>query len=374
MLKNSNKMLLSSISIINFKNIKSENLNFSHKINCLIGNNGEGKTNVLDAIFYLSFCHSAFNSKDSDLITHGKDFFVLEGKYINNYNNNTSEDYIYCGLKRGQKKHFKRNKKEYKKLSQHIGLIPLIFISPADISVINGGSEERRKLMDIVISQYKHEYLDTLLKYNKALQNRNKLLKQEETIDETLIELLEMQMAEYGDAIFKARLNYIEKLTPIFQTIYSKITNENENITIDYVSHGQNGDLLKTIQESRAKDLIMGYSLHGIHKDDIIIKLNGYPLKKEGSQGQIKSMVIALKLAQFLFLKQATKQKAPLLLLDDLFDKLDALRVENLVKLVAGNDFGQIFITDTNKDHLTDIFKNHNLDYKIFTVDNGTIK
>lgn len=367
-------MLLSSISIINFKNIKSENLNFSHKINCLIGNNGEGKTNVLDAIFYLSFCHSAFNSKDSDLITHGKDFFVLEGKYINNYNNNTSEDYIYCGLKRGQKKHFKRNKKEYKKLSQHIGLIPLIFISPADISVINGGSEERRKLMDIVISQYKHEYLDTLLKYNKALQNRNKLLKQEETIDETLIELLEMQMAEYGDAIFKARLNYIEKLTPIFQNIYSKITNENENITIDYVSHGQNGDLLKTIQESRAKDLIMGYSLHGIHKDDIIIKLNGYPLKKEGSQGQIKSMVIALKLAQFLFLKQATKQKAPLLLLDDLFDKLDALRVENLVKLVAGNDFGQIFITDTNKDHLTDIFKNHNLDYKIFTVDNGTIK
>lgn len=374
MLKNSNKMLLSSISIINFKNIKSENLNFSHKINCLIGNNGEGKTNVLDAIFYLSFCHSAFNSKDSDLITHGKDFFVLEGKYINNYNNNTSEDYIYCGLKRGQKKHFKRNKKEYKKLSQHIGLIPLIFISPADISVINGGSEERRKLMDIVISQYKHEYLDTLLKYNKALQNRNKLLKQEETIDETLIELLEMQMAEYGDAIFKARLNYIEKLTPIFQTIYSKITNEHENITIDYVSHGQNGDLLKTIQESRAKDLIMGYSLHGIHKDDIIIKLNGYPLKKEGSQGQIKSMVIALKLAQFLFLKQATKQKAPLLLLDDLFDKLDALRVENLVKLVAGNDFGQIFITDTNKDHLTDIFKNHNLDYKIFTVNNGTIK
>lgn len=374
MLKNSNKMLLSSISIINFKNIKSENLNFSHKINCLIGNNGEGKTNVLDAIFYLSFCHSAFNSKDSDLITHGKDFFVLEGKYINNYNNNPSEDYIYCGLKRGQKKHFKRNKKEYKKLSQHIGLIPLIFISPADISVINGGSEERRKLMDIVISQYKHEYLDTLLKYNKALQNRNKLLKQEETIDETLIELLEMQMAEYGDAIFKARLNYIEKLTPIFQNIYSKITNENENITIDYVSHGQNGDLLKTIQESRAKDLIMGYSLHGIHKDDIIIKLNGYPLKKEGSQGQIKSMVIALKLAQFLFLKQATKQKAPLLLLDDLFDKLDALRVENLVKLVAGNDFGQIFITDTNKDHLTDIFKNHNLDYKIFTVDNGTIK
>lgn len=374
MLKNSNKMLLSSISIINFKNIKSENLNFSHKINCLIGNNGEGKTNVLDAIFYLSFCHSAFNSKDSDLITHGKDFFVLEGKYINNYNNNPSEDYIYCGLKRGQKKHFKRNKKEYKKLSQHIGLIPLIFISPADISVINGGSEERRKLMDIVISQYKHEYLDTLLKYNKALQNRNKLLKQEETIDETLIELLEMQMAEYGDAIFKARLNYIEKLTPIFQTIYSKITNENENITIDYVSHGQNGDLLKTIQESRAKDLIMGYSLHGIHKDDIIIKLNGYPLKKEGSQGQIKSMVIALKLAQFLFLKQATKQKAPLLLLDDLFDKLDTLRVENLVKLVAGNDFGQIFITDTNKDHLTDIFKNHNLDYKIFTVDNGTIK
>lgn len=374
MLKNSNKMLLSSISIINFKNIKSENLNFSHKINCLIGNNGEGKTNVLDAIFYLSFCHSAFNSKDSDLITHGKDFFVLEGKYINNYNNNPSEDYIYCGLKRGQKKHFKRNKKEYKKLSQHIGLIPLIFISPADISVINGGSEERRKLMDIVISQYKHEYLDTLLKYNKALQNRNKLLKQEETIDETLIELLEMQMAEYGDAIFKARLNYIEKLTPIFQTIYSKITNEHENITIDYVSHGQNGDLLKTIQESRAKDLIMGYSLHGIHKDDIIIKLNGYPLKKEGSQGQIKSMVIALKLAQFLFLKQATKQKAPLLLLDDLFDKLDALRVENLVKLVAGNDFGQIFITDTNKDHLTDIFKNHNLDYKIFTVDNGTIK
>ena len=364
-------MQLNKLSIINYKNIEAATLDLSAKLNCFIGHNGEGKTNLLDAVYYLSFCRSAFNPKDSEVMRHDADYFVLEGDYTTDGGN---KEQVYCGMKRGTKKHFKRNKKEYKRLSMHIGQVPLIFVSPADATLIDGGSEERRRLMDVVISQYDTPYIEDLNRYNKALQQRNKLLKQEEEPDSTLMELLEMQMAEYGEAIYKKRAAFVEELTPVFQRIYQTICENREQVSLEYVSHCQRGSLLDVIRRDRAKDRIMGYSLHGIHKDDLVMKLGDYPIRREGSQGQNKTYVLALKLAQFDFLRRTSGNNTPLLLLDDIFDKLDSSRVEQIVRLVSGDDFGQIFITDTNRDHLDKILQGSSFSYKIFSVEGGEIK
>ncbi len=364
-------MQLNKLSIINYKNIEAATLNLSAKLNCFIGHNGEGKTNLLDAVYYLSFCRSAFNPKDSEVMRHDADYFVLEGDYTTD---GGDKEQVYCGMKRGTKKHFKRNKKEYKRLSMHIGQVPLIFVSPADATLIDGGSEERRRLMDVVISQYDTPYIEDLNRYNKALQQRNKLLKQEEEPDSTLMELLEMQMAEYGEAIYKKRAAFVEELTPVFQRIYQTICENREQVSLEYVSHCQRGSLLDVIRRDRAKDRIMGYSLHGIHKDDLVMKLGDYPIRREGSQGQNKTYVLALKLAQFDFLRRTSGNNTPLLLLDDIFDKLDSSRVEQIVRLVSGDDFGQIFITDTNRDHLDKILQGSSFSYKIFSVEGGEIK
>ena len=359
-------MILEKLSIINYKNIASATLELSPKINCFIGQNGVGKTNVLDAIYFLSFCHSANNPIDSQVIMHGQEFFMLEGTYNENLQ-------IYCGMKRGTKKHFKRNKKEYKRLSEHIGLIPVVVVAPSDTLLIDGGSEERRRLMDMVISQYDRSYIDAMNRYNKALQQRNVLLKQEEEPNIEVISLFEEQMAEEGEKIYKLRKAFVEELIPIFQRIHETISENREQVSLNYVSHCQRGPLLEVIQRDRFKDRALGYSLHGIHRDDLEFMLGGHPMKREGSQGQNKTFVIALKLAQFDFLKRTNSRTTPLLLLDDIFDKLDAQRVEQIVKLVAGDDFGQIFITDTNRDHLDQILSASSHDYKIFHVDNGEI-
>ncbi len=364
-------MQLNKLSIINYKNIEAATLDLSAKLNCFIGHNGEGKTNLLDAVYYLSFCRSAFNPKDSEVMRHDADYFVLEGDYTTD---GGDKEQVYCGMKRGTKKHFKRNKKEYKRLSMHIGQVPLIFVSPADATLIDGGSEERRRLMDVVISQYDTPYIEDLNRYNKALQQRNKLLKQEEEPDSTLMELLEIQMAEYGEAIYKKRAAFVEELTPVFQRIYQTICENREQVSLEYVSHCQRGSLLDVIRRDRAKDRIMGYSLHGIHKDDLVMKLGDYPIRREGSQGQNKTYVLALKLAQFDFLRRTSGNNTPLLLLDDIFDKLDSSRVEQIVRLVSGDDFGQIFITDTNRDHLDKILQGSSFSYKIFSVEGGEIK
>ena len=364
-------MQLNKLSIINYKNIEAATLDLSAKLNCFIGHNGEGKTNLLDAVYYLSFCRSAFNPKDSEVMRHDADYFVLEGDYTTD---GGDKEQVYCGMKRGTKKHFKRNKKEYKRLSMHIGQVPLIFVSPADATLIDGGSEERRRLMDVVISQYDTPYIEDLNRYNKALQQRNKLLKQEEEPDSTLMELLEMQMAEYGEAIYKKRAAFVEELTPVFQRIYQTICENREQVSLEYGSHCQRGSLLDVIRRDRAKDRIMGYSLHGIHKDDLVMKLGDYPIRREGSQGQNKTYVLALKLAQFDFLRRTSGNNTPLLLLDDIFDKLDSSRVEQIVRLVSGDDFGQIFITDTNRDHLDKILQGSSFSYKIFSVEGGEIK
>ncbi len=363
-------MILKNISIINYKNIQTADLEFSPKINCFIGQNGVGKTNLLDAIYYLSFCRSAYNPIDSQIITHDKDFFVLEGNYLND---NEDMENIYCGMKRGVKKHFKRNKKEYRRLSQHIGLIPLIFVSPSDSSLIDGGSEERRRLMDVVISQYDHSYIEALSAYNKALQQRNALLKMEDEPDMALMEIWEQQMAEYGEILYQKRDAFVKELVPVFQDIYQKISDNHEKVSLNYISHCQRGPLLNVIQRDRFKDRAIGYSLHGVHRDDLEMLIGDYQMKREGSQGQNKTFVLALKLAQFDFLKRTTSNTTPLLLLDDIFDKLDARRVEEIVKLVSSDNFGQIFITDTNREHLDRILSNSVLDYKLFSVANGEI-
>ncbi len=363
-------MVLEKISILNYKNIKEAAIELSSKMNCLIGHNGEGKTNFLDAVYYLSFCHSAFTGVDSQVIRHDDVFFMLEGLYADDAG---GKEHIYCGMKRGVKKHFKRNKKEYRRLSEHIGLIPLIFVSPADSMLIEGGSEERRKLMDVVISQYDSTYLESLNRYNKALQQRNSLLKAEEEADEELMCILEEQMAQEGERIYRKRNVFVQELMPVFQSIHQNISENKETVSLKYVSHCQRGALLDVIRRDRCKDRAVGYSLHGVHRDDLEMLLGDYPMRREGSQGQNKTFVIALKLAQFNFLKRTCSHTTPLLLLDDIFDKLDSRRVEKIVKLVASEDYGQILITDTNRDHLDGILRNCSFDYKIFSVENGVI-
>ena len=363
-------MILNKISIINYKNIRAANLDLSSKMNCFIGQNGEGKTNFLDAVYYLSFCRSAYNPIDSQVLTHDTDFFMIDGTYLSD---NGDVENVYCGMKRGLKKHVKRNKKEYKRLSQHIGLIPLIFVSPSDTVLIEGGNEERRKLMDVVISQYDRTYIEALSRYGKALQQRNVLLKMEEEPDATLMEILEQEMAQQGELIFHKREDFVKAIVPIFQEIYEKISEGKERVSLQYVSHCQRGPLLEVIQRDRMKDRAVGYSLHGVHRDDLEMLIDGYMMKREGSQGQNKTFVLALKLAQFDFLKRAASNTTPLLLLDDIFDKLDARRVEQIVRLVSSDNYGQIFITDTNLDHLDKILHSCAFDYKLFSVENGEI-
>ena len=364
-------MILNKISIINYRNIASANVALSTKFNCFVGKNGMGKTNFLDAVHYLSFCRSNITPVDAQVLRHEQDFFVVEGDYVNETGD---EERIYCGMKRGQRKHFKRNKKEYKRLSQHIGLIPVIYVSPYDTSIIDGGSEERRRMMDMVISQYDNEYLTALANYNKALQQRNALLKMEDEPDALLFDMWERQMAQEGTVIFQKRTQFIQRLTPVFEKVYNKVAKAEEKVALNYISHGQRGDLLEVIQRDRARDRIMGFSLHGIHRDDLEMSLSGYPVKREGSQGQHKTFAIALKLAQFDFLKNTNSKTTPILLLDDIFDKLDASRVQQIIALVAGDDFGQIFITDTNRLHLDGLLRQGDFDYKLFLVDGGNIQ
>ena len=363
-------MVLKSISIINFKNIRSAQLELSSKMNCLIGHNGVGKTNFLDAIYYLSFCRSAYHPIDSQVITHDADFFMLEGDYVDERH---GEEHVYCGMKRGSKKHVRRNKKEYKRFSEHIGLLPLVFVSPADSVLIDGGSEERRKLMDVVISQYDHSYLEALNHYNKALKQRNVLLTMEQEPDVALLAIWEEEMARQGTVIYKAREKFIEELIPVFQKTYQYIATNSETVSLRYVSHAQRGPLLDVIQRDRLKDRAVGYSLHGVHRDDLEMLIDGYQLRREGSQGQNKTFSLALKLAQFDFLKRTTSATTPILLLDDIFDKLDSQRVEQIVKLVSGDSYGQIFITDTNREHLDRILQASKMEYKIFSVEQGNI-
>lgn len=363
-------MILERLSIINYKNIAQAEMSLSPNVNCFIGQNGEGKTNLLDAVHFLSMCKSANCNQDSLVIRHDEPFLMVQGNYVKE---DGTTEHIHGGVKRGQKKIFKRGDKIYKRLVEHIGLIPLVMVSPSDSTLITGGSEERRRLLDMVISQYNAPYIDALMRYNNATQQRNAMLKMEEEPDIQLMTLWEEQMAREGEYIFNCRNEFIERFTPLFQQYYQHIAQGHEQVKISYLSHCQRGPLLDVIQRDRAKDRAVGYSLHGIHKDDIEMLLDGYPIRREGSQGQSKTYLIALKLAQFDFLRHSGSGTTPLLLLDDIFDKLDASRVEQIVRLVSGDDFGQIFVTDTNREHLDQILACTNRDYKLFNVKGGNI-
>lgn len=364
-------MHIEEISIVNFKNLKEVQVGFSPKLNCLIGKNGAGKTNLLDAVYYLSFCKSFSNPVDQLNISHDESFFMLNG----NYRRMDAKEIISVGLKTGHKKQFKRNSKVYKKLIEHIGLLPLVMITPSDVDLILGGSDERRKFMDGVISQYNQQYLDDLLKYNRALVQRNNLLKQfsaDRYFDKDLLELWDIQLVEYGTRIHRQRMEFVEKLIPVFQRYYSFISQESEKVSLVHQSALYENSLEWLLKDSQQKDRVAQYTTQGIHKDDLVFYLGDYPMKKLGSQGQKKTYLVALKLAQFDFVKEISGIK-PILLLDDVFDKLDEYRVEQIVKVVAGEQFGQIFLTDTNREHLDAIIKKMETDFRIFHVEEGKI-
>ena len=402
-------MILQSLNILNYRKIREASLEFSPKLNCFVGLNGQGKTNVLDAIYLLSFTKSAYTSQDSLNITHGEDMAMVQGVYITSpqpspQGRELSEQSqfsslegrsggvttISCGLRRGVKKQFRKDKKDYQRLIDHIGLLPLVMISPSDQQLIDEGSDERRRFMDVVIGQRNRKFLDCLATYNALLKQRNALLKQLQTppqpspqgreVSEDLLEVLEWQMVEPAEYIFRARTEFFKEFEPYFQEVYKRIATspdlpqgeEKEIPQLRYVSQLQDRDLREAYVRTRQRDLILGWTSQGPHKDDLDMRLGEWPLKQVGSQGQQRTFVLALKLAQALYLGNSTGE-APILLLDDIFDRLDSQRVERIVEMVQGEEFGQIFITDTDRQHLTEIIQ-PGPDAKIFHVENGVIK
>jgi DNA replication and repair protein recF len=364
-------MILEQLSLLNYKNIEQAQLTLSPNVNCLIGANGQGKTNVLDAIYFLSFGKSATALTDGACVRHDAEFMMLQGKYRSAL---MEEEEISCGIKRGQRKRMRRNDKEYKRLSEHLGVIPLVMLSPADEQLVSGGSDERRRFMDIVLSQVSPNYLAALIRYNKSLQQRNAMLKQEEEPDAQLFEVLEEMMSMDAAVIYQERQAFVRDFVPIFQTMYARFCNAaSEEVDILYDTHASRGDLLPILVRDRAKERIVGYTLHGPHKDNLDLLMNGHNVRREASQGQTKTFFIAMKLAQFIYLKSMGEHRTPILLLDDIFDKLDAGRVACIVDYVSGDDFEQIFITDTNREHLDSILAATHREYKLFEVKGGEV-
>ena len=362
-------MHLKSLSLLSFKNYEESQLEFSSGINCFVGNNGSGKTNLLDAIYYLCFCKSYFNSVDTQNILHDKPFFVVEGTF----ERNEKPEKVFCGVKKGHKKVFKRNNKEYEKLADHIGVFPLVIISPSDRDLIIEGSDTRRKFMDGVIAQSDKIYLQNLIKYNKVLAQRNALLKYfaaNRTYDPITLEIYNEQLIDLASKIYATRTAFMKQFNPIFQEYYKAISGSNELVDLEYKSQLNEFDLADLLNENLTKDKILQYTTCGTHKDDLLFKIGDFPIKKQGSQGQQKTYLIALKLAQFDFIKNLVGYK-PLLLLDDIFDKLDDTRVEAIVRLVSELHFGQIFITDTHKNRTEEIVREIDDSYRIFDIDKG---
>lgn len=365
-------MHLKRLNILNFKNIEESNLELAQKVNCFLGNNGSGKTSILDSIYYLAFCKSFFNPIDSQNIRYDNDFFMIDGHFELDGEN----ERIYCGQKRSDKKKFKRNQKEYDRLADHIGVIPSVMIAPSDTDLIREGSDMRRKFMDGIISQFNRGYLDTLLHYNRTLAQRNAMLKhlwvEGHKFDPTVFEVFDEQLHAYGTEIHNERIKFLEGYMPIFSNFYGLISGGAESVSIVYESQLLEKPLYEWLKDNRQNDLRAHYTTKGVHKDDLLFNIDGHPMKKFGSQGQQKSFVIALRLAQFDFLKEL-KERKPILLLDDIFDKLDDNRVGALMKLVSEDHFGQIFITDANLHRVPDLFKDQKVPLKKFKVDRGTI-
>lgn len=359
-------MYLKKISLFNYKNFSEANFEFDSKINCFVGKNGIGKTNVLDAIYHLSYGKSYFNPLAVQNIKHDEEFFVIDGEFEKNERN----EQIVCSLKKGQKKILKRNGKQYEKFSDHIGFIPLVIISPADRDLIVEGSETRRKFIDSVISQLDASYLQQLIQYQKVIIQRNALLKYfalNHVFESTTLSIYNEQLHELGHSIFEKRKQFLEDFIPIFNKHHQAITGNAETVQLVYESQLHEKDLLALFEESLAKDRILHYTTVGIHKDDLSFEIDHHPIKKFGSQGQQKSFLIALKLAQFEFVKKQSKQN-PILLFDDIFDKLDETRVGKIIEMVNNDDFGQLFISDTHPERTETVIKSMHQSYKIFNL------
>ena len=359
-------MILKSLSLINYKNFESQSFTFDTKINCFVGQNGIGKTNVLDAIYHLSFGKSYFNPIATQNIKHDEDFFVIDGIF----DKEDRQEKIIVSLKKGQKKIIKRNNKIYEKFSDHIGFIPLVIISPSDRDLIIEGSDTRRKFIDSVISQSDKTYLNNLINYNKVLSQRNALLKYfalNNTFNAQTLEVYNEQLKNFGTAIFETRNTFLKEFIPIFKLRYNAISNKKEEVNLSYKSDLFEDDLMTLFKLNLKKDKALQYTSVGIHKDDLNFEIENYPIKKFGSQGQQKSFLIALKLAQFDFVKQQSGV-TPILLLDDIFDKLDENRVAQIIHLVDDEEFGQIFISDTHADRTENVVKQIHQSYKIFRL------
>lgn len=359
-------MILKSLSLLNYKNFDSKSFVFSDKINCIVGNNGIGKTNVLDAIYHLSFGKSYFNPVATQNIKHEEDFFVING----DYDRHDKQEKVIVSLKRGQKKIIKRNGKAYDKFSEHIGFLPLVIISPADRDLIIEGSSTRRKFIDSVISQSDKSYLSHLIKYGKVLEQRNALLKYfalNHTFNKDTLDIYNEQLTEFGTQVFKKREVFLKTFIPIFKSRYKAISNGNEEVDLVYHSDLFDDNLTTLLQLAINKDKALQYTSVGIHKDDLHFNIEGHPIKKFGSQGQQKSFLIALKLAQFDFIK-AQSGVNPILLLDDIFDKLDEQRVAQIIKLVEDENFGQLFISDTHAERTENAVKQVHQSYEVFRL------
>ncbi len=359
-------MFLKQLTLLNYKNIHQQNFDFDTKINCFVGKNGIGKTNILDAIYHLAYGKSYFNPLAVQNIKHDEDFFLLDAIFFKK----DKEEKVSCSLKRGQKKIIKRNNKAYEKLSEHIGLIPLVIISPADNDLIAEGSEVRRKFIDGVISVLDQSYLNQLLQYQKLIAQRNALLKYfslNQTFDQDTLSIYNEQMAPLGNTIFEKRKQFLDNFILIFKKYYDLISDQAETVNLVYQSQLSEDSLENLLQNGIAKDRAAQYTNFGIHKDDLNFEISGYPIKKFGSQGQQKSFLIALKLAQFEFIKEKSGE-LPLLLFDDIFDKLDEFRVAKIVNMVNNDTFGQIFISDTHTDRTEKIVQQTHQSYKIFNL------
>lgn len=359
-------MILQSLHLTNFKNIANASLDFSHKINCFLGNNGMGKSNLLDAIYFLSFTKSFTRIQDAMLIRRGEDYGIVNGRYLRH----GAEEEINAGLRKAARKSFKRGGKEYKRISSHIGLFPAVMVAPSDQSLVTDSSAERRRFIDMIISQADAPYLEALMRYNQALEQRNRMLRDGIT-DPMLYESIDTIMSSCAQLVQSRRAEHIIELTAIFNKYYIEIAGDNELAGLIYVKSGNDfPTLMSALEHSATRDRMLKYTTVGPHRDDIAFMLNEMPVKLTASQGQTKTFTIALRLAQYEFLARSTGQ-IPILLLDDIFDKLDAKRVERIMNVVGREDFGQIFITDTNRKHLDEIMALTGPDYKMWAVENG---
>ena len=365
-------MIVNQLLLLNFKNHAEQKFDFSPQINCFVGNNGVGKTNILDALHYLSVGKSFLGNKDAQNVKNEEDFYVIDAEI----KNEDREDILKVIYSKDSKKIIKKNDKSYERMADHVGYLPSVIISPYDSNLISDAGESRRKFLDSMISQTDSEYLFNLIHYQKAVQQRNALLKyffKNRTFDLDSLEIYNHPISEYGTQIFEKRKAFVEQLNPIVQYFYEIISGGKEVVNVGYESHLLEANYEQLLKENIEKDRQVTYTSKGIHKDDLVMQLGDFPIKREGSQGQNKTYLIALKLAQFDFLKR-TGGSVPLLLLDDIFDKLDASRVEQIVKLVSGDSFGQIFITDTNREHLDQILLNLESDHSMFLVEKGEVQ